>query len=291
MNFIASPEIVSALALAGRLSFNPLTDSLLDAEGRPFKLVPPGPASEVPADGFDLGRATYIAPPQDSSGIDLQIDRQSSRLQVMKPWPAWDGRDYVDLPVLVKTQGKTTTDHISPAGRWLRYRGHLDRFSDNMFSGATNAFADKPGMAIDPQDNNQEELPIASVARKYKAKGVNWIVVGDQNYGEGSSREHAALSPRLLGCVAVIARSFARIHETNLKKQGLLALTFQAASDYDLVRSHDRISLIGLAGLQAGVSVECLIKHIDGSCDRILLNHTFSQTQVEWFRKGSALNL
>ena len=290
MNFIGSPEIVTALALAKRLSFNPLTDALSDAEGKPFRLESPSPAPEVPARDFDRGQATYITPPEDGSSITLQVDSKSERLQLMEPWPAWDGRDFADMPVLIKTQGKTTTDHISPAGPWLRYRGHLDKFSDNMFMGATNAFNGEAGTGINVLTGEKGQA-ISKIARDYKAHGVKWVAVGDDNYGEGSSREHAALSPRLLGGVGVIARSFARIHESNLKKQGLLALTFQNPADYDRIRADDRLSLVGLAEMAPGQPVECRINHSDGTSETLRLNHTFSASQLEWFRKGSALNL
>ncbi|MGQ4808571.1 Aconitate hydratase A [Candidatus Entotheonellaceae bacterium PAL068K] len=290
MNFIGSPEIVMALALSGKLSFNPLTDTLTDANGQPFKLQPPQPAPEVPERQFDRGRASYVAPPEDGSRMALQVDPKSERLQLMEPWPAWDGNDFVDMPVLMKTKGKTTTDHISPAGPWLRYRGHLDKFSDNLFMGATNAFADAAGTGQNVLSGETGQA-IAQIARQYKAQGVKWVVVGDHNYGEGSSREHAALSPRLLGGAAIIARSFARIHESNLKKQGLLALTFDNAADYDRIREDDRISLSGLAALAPGKPVTCLVKHADGSSETLHLNHSFGESQIEWFRAGSALNL
>jgi aconitate hydratase len=290
MNFIGSPEIVTALALAKRLSFNPLTDTLTDPAGKPFRLDPPKAAPEVPPKDFDRGHATYIEPPEDGSAITLRVDPKSERLQLMEPWSAWDGKDFVDMPVLIKTQGKTTTDHISPAGPWLRYRGHLDKFSDNMFMGATNAFNGEAGTGINILTGEKSES-IGKIARDYKAHGVRWVAVGDHNYGEGSSREHAALSPRLLGGAAVIARSFARIHESNLKKQGLLALTFQDPADYDRIRADDRLSLVGLAEMAPGQPVECRIKHADGASETLRLNHTFSASQLEWFRKGSALNL
>ena len=290
MNFIGSPEIVTAMAVAGRLSFNPLTDTVTDSAGRNFRLDPPKPAPDVPSKNFDRGQATYIAPPEDGSKITLAVDPKSERLQLMDPWLAWDHKDFVDCPVLIKTQGKTTTDHISPAGPWLRYRGHLDKFSDNMFMGATNAFNGESGTGIDVL-SGEKSVAIAKIARDYKAHGVKWVAIGDSNYGEGSSREHAALSPRLLGGCAVIARSFARIHESNLKKQGLLALTFQNPADYDRVRADDRLSLVGLEEMAPGQPVECRIKHTDGSSETLRLNHTFSASQLEWFRKGSALNL
>jgi aconitate hydratase len=290
MNFIGSPELVTALALAGRLSFNPLTDQLIGADGRPFKLEPPKPAPEVPARHFARGRTAYIAPPEDGPAVPLKLDPHSERLQAMEPWPAWDGRDFLDMPVLIKTKGKTTTDHISPAGPWLRYRGHLDKFSDNMFMGATNAFTGDAGKAKNVLTGQMGQA-ISTVARDYKARGVPWVVIGDDNYGEGSSREHAALSPRLLGGVAVVARSFARIHESNLKKQGLLALTFQDPAHYDRIREDDRVSLVGLAALAAGKPVECRVRHVDGTLETLWLAHSYSTAQVEWFRAGSALNL
>jgi aconitate hydratase len=290
MNFIGSPEIVTAIALAGRLSFNPLADSLTDAQGRPFRLAAPGSAPEVPAHGFDAGHATFVPPPEDGSAIALAVDPKSERLQLMQPWPVWDGRDFIDCPVLIKTAGKTTTDHISPAGPWLRYRGHLDKFSDNMFMGASNAFTGAAGTGVNVL-TGETGVAIAKIARDYKARGIRWVAIGDANYGEGSSREHAALSPRLLGAAAVIARSFARIHESNLKKQGLLALTFQHPEDYDKIRADDRLSLVGLAALAPGTPIECRVRHAGGSTETLSLNHTFSASQLEWFRKGSALNL
>jgi len=290
MNFIGSPEIVTAMALAGRLSFNPLTDTLTGADGQPFRLEPPKVAPEVPAKNFDHGQATYIAPPRDGSRVELKVDPKSERIQLMQPWPAWDGKDFTDMPVLMKTQGKTTTDHISPAGPWLRYRGHLDKFSDNMFMGATNAYTSEAGKGTNVLTGEKSQ-PIASIARHYQSKGVKWLVVGDSNYGEGSSREHAALSPRLLGGAAVIVRSFARIHESNLKKQGLLALTFQNSADYNRIREDDRVSLVGLKAMAPGTPVECRVKHTDGTTETLRLNHSFSAAQLEWFRKGSALNL
>lgn len=290
MNFIASPELVTAFAAAGRLSFNPLADTLTAADGTTYRLEPPQVAPEVPADGFERDTASYVAPPADGRGIELEIDPASERLQRLTPWPAWDGRDFLDMPVLAKTQGKTTTDHISPAGPWLRYRGHLDRFSDNMFMGAVNAFTDAAGKGRNVLSGAVDQS-FAVTARDYKARGVKWVVVGDANYGEGSSREHAALSPRLLGGAAVIARSFARIHESNLKKQGLLALTFRDPADYDRVREDDRISLVGLAELAPGRDVMCRVRHVDGTVEELMLTHTFSAAQIAWFRAGGALNL
>ena len=290
MNFIGSPEVVTAMAIAGSLSFNPLTDALTDGDGNEFRFDPPGVAPEVPSQDFDTGSSVYEPPPADGSDINLAVDPNSERIQLMQPWPAWDGSDFNDMPVLMKTQGKTTTDHISPAGPWLRFRGHLDKFSDNMFMGATNAYTGDAGTGKNII-SGEEGRAISNIARNYQAQGVKWVVVGDDNYGEGSSREHAALSPRLLGGAAVIARSFARIHESNLKKQGLLALTFQDSADYDKIREDDRISLIGLADMAPGKPVECVISHADDTTENLRLNHTFGESQLEWFRLGSALNL
>ncbi|HLZ26764.1 MAG TPA: aconitate hydratase [Chloroflexota bacterium] len=279
MNFIASPEIVTALALAGTLAFDPRRDPLTGASGETFYLVPPGPAPEVPSTGYAAGRQVYTAPPLDGTSIELTVDPDSERLQLMHPWPAWDGHDFVDLPILLKTLGKTTTDDIAPAGPWLRYRGNLEKFSDNMFLGATSAFT------------GERARSIAQSAKHFRAEGQRWAVVGDWNYGEGSSREHAALSPRLLGGVAIIARSFARIHESNLKKQGILALTFSDPTDYDRIREHDRLSLVGLAELAEGRPVQCVIVHADAAREQLWLQHSYAASQLDWFRRGSALNL
>jgi aconitate hydratase len=290
MNFIGSPEIVTAMALAGKLSFNPLTDPLIGADGQPFHLRAPRPAPEVPARNFETGHSSYIAPPADGSGIALGVKPDSERIQLMEPWPAWDGQDFLEMPVLMKTSGKTTTDHISPAGPWLRYRGHLDRFSDNMLMGGTNAFTGETGRGLNVLTGARGQR-VSDIARDYKARGVKWVIVGDNNYGEGSSREHAALSPRLLGGVAVIARGFARIHESNLKKQGLLALTFSDPAQYDAIQEEDRVSLHGLDHLTAGQPVECTIRHADGTSQTVWLNHSYAQSQVAWFKRGSALNM
>jgi aconitate hydratase len=290
MNFIASPEIVTAMSLAGRLSFNPITDTLTGSDGEQFRLDPPARAPEVPAENFARGRSSFSSPPEDGSDIEIVVDPESPRLQLMEPWPAWDGKDFRNMPVLVKVKGKCTTDHISPAGPWLRLRGHLDKFSDNMFMGATNAFTEEAGKSSN-RLTGEAGVAISRIARHYKAEGVSWVVVGDDNYGEGSSREHAALSPRLLGGAAIIVRSFARIHETNLKKQGLLPLTFSDPADYELVREDDRIDLIGLAGLEAGKPVSCILSHSDGTRHELDLQHSYGESQIEWFRAGSALNL
>ena len=290
MNFIASPEIVTAFAIARRLSFNPMMDDLTGADGELFRLSPPATAPEVPEDGFDPGVSAFIPPPDDGTGLSVNVDEASPRLQVMTPWPAWDGNDFEDLPILIKAQGKTMTDHISPAGPWLKLRGHLDKFSDNLLSGGTNAFTDEPGTAINVLGNKGTDT-VANVARIYKAAGRKWVIVGDANYGEGSSREHAALSPRLLGGVAVIAKSFARIHESNLKKQGLLALTFQNPDAYDSLGAEDRLNLTGQDDLAPGKPVTCTVRRADGSTHTLRLNYTFSESQLGWFRSGSAVNL
>ncbi len=290
MNFIASPEIVTALGLAGSLSFNPLIDELTAADGSTFRLSPPSQAPEVPAGGFDPGESRYVAPPDDGSSLEIAIDPDSDRLEPLHPWPAWDGSDYVRLPVLVKTKGKTTTDHISPAGPWLKYRGHLTKFSENMFMGAANAFTGETGKGRSML-TGETGRAFSQTAEYYRDAGIRWVVIGDDNYGEGSSREHAALSPRLLGGAAVIARSFARIHESNLKKQGLLPLTFQDPAHYDLIREDDRISLTGLAHLAPNKPVLCTIHHADNSTDAIHLDHSMAANQIEWFKAGSALNM
>ena len=289
MNFIASPELALAMGLSGKLTFNPLTDTLVGADGQEFELKPPKPAPEVPPNGFDSGESGFVAPPENGEGVDVAVDPNSSRLQALDPWPEWDGRDFEDVPVLVKAQGKCTTDHISPAGSWLRFRGHLDNLSDNMFLGADNAFTDEPGTGKN-QLSGEEIQPIPQIARAYKAQGLRWVAIGDDNYGEGSSREHAAMSPRLLGAAAIITRSFARIHESNLKKQGVLPLTFEDSEDYERVFEDDRISLVGLANLAPGKPIQCLVKHADGHEETINLRHTLNDGQIDWFKAGSAMN-
>jgi aconitate hydratase len=290
MNFIGSPEIVVALSVAGRLSFNPLTDELTGADGQHFMLQAPAKAPDVPPDGFISGRAAYVAPPADRLKIEIVIDPGSERLEALEPWPAWDGEDYERVPVLLKAKGKCTTDHISPAGPWLRLRGHLSKFSENMFMGAVNAYTGETGKGLNVLTGDRGRA-FSRIASSYKAGDSRWVVVGDHNYGEGSSREHAALSPRLLGGAAVIARSFARIHESNLKKQGLLPLTFQDPADYDRIREDDRISLTGLDELAPGRAVACAIHHTGGATESIELDHSFGLSQIEWFKAGSALNV
>jgi aconitate hydratase len=288
--FIGSPEIVAAYALAGRLSFNPLEDPLELPDGRRIHLSPPGPAPDVPARGFVRNPAGYIPPSEDGSKVTVRISPDSQRLQRLVPFEPWDGRDFERLPLLLKVAGKCTTDHISPAGPWLRFRGHLDRISDNLFLGAVNAFTGETGKTLH-QITGERGRPVPVVAREYKKQGLRWVVVGDENYGEGSSREHAAMSARYLGCAAVIARSFARIHESNLKKQGVLPLTFADPADYDRVRETDRISILKIAELAPGEPVEAILHHEDGTDERIRLHHSLSWEQIGWFKAGSALNV
>jgi aconitate hydratase len=290
LSFIASPEIVIAYALAGRLSFNPMTDEIEADDGTRFTLEPPAPAPEVPRDGFVASRAGYVEPPAESSAVEVTVSPGSERLQLLEPFSAWDGRDYEKLPLLLKASGKCTTDHISPAGVWLRFRGHLDNISDNMFTGAVNAFTDETGKGLDLL-SGERGIGFAAIARHYKAEGLRWVVIGDENYGEGSSREHAAMSPRLLGCGAVIVRSFARIHESNLKKQGVLPLHLNNPADYEKARENDRVSILGLAGLAPGSTVQVVFHHEDGSEDVVSSSHTMNEDQIAWFRAGSALNL
>ncbi len=288
MSFITSPEIVIAFALGGKLSFNPLKDKIQTDKGE-VMLTPPAPAPEIPSKGFISRLEGFIAAAQDGSKITIEVNPTSERLALLEPFKAWDGKDYSDLAVLMKAEGKCTTDHISPAGKWLRFRGHIDRISDNMFTGALNAFTHKNGEGLDILTGKYEAYP--TVARNYKANGIGWIAVGDQNYGEGSSREHAAMSPRYLGCKAVIVRSFARIHETNLKKQGILPFTFANPDDYAKIQEKDRVSILGLSKLTPGQQVEAKLKHEDGKEEIIMLNHSMTAEQIEWFKAGSALNL
>jgi len=286
--FVASPEITTALAIAGSLSFNPETDELVNEKGEKVKLDNPH-GLELPAKGFEKDSEGFLAPPEDGSNVEVIIAPDSKRLQFLEKFLPWDGNDYLEMPVLLKAKGKCTTDHISMAGPWLRFRGHLDNLSDNMFLGAINAYNDKAG-DVKNQFTGEYQLP-HQVARDYKAKGINWVVVGDENYGEGSSREHAAMEPRFLGGKVIITKSFARIHETNLKKQGMLPLTFSDPKDYDKIKEDDRLSIVGLKEFSEDKPLTCVIKHSDGSKEEIKLNHTFNNAQIEWFKAGSALNL
>ena len=289
LNFIGSPEMIIALALGGRLSFNPLKDELTAADGTKFKLEPPKPAPEVPSKGFMKPEGIYVAPPANSEGLDVIIDPSSKRLQKLAPFTKWDGKDFEKIPIIVKAKGKCTTDHISPAGAWLSLRGHLDNLSDNMLLGAVNAYNDEVGKGKNVLSGQTENF--AKTAREYKSKGMRWVIIGDKNYGEGSSREHAAMTPRHLGCAAVITKSFARIHETNLKKQGILALTFSNPDDYEKIQEDDRISLVGLNELAPQKQVKCILTHNNGKQEEISLSHSYNQSQLEWFKAGSALNV
>ena len=287
--FIGSPETVVAYALAGKLSFDPLQDTLSAEDGSAFKLIPPKLAPDVPEQGFVRDEAGYLPPAADGEAVEIVIDANSKRIAPLEPFPPWDGRDFKELPVLLKAAGKCTTDHISPAGPWLALRGHLDKLTDNLFLGVTNAFAEDPGKGTNQVTGAKEESLMA-IARDYEGRGLRWVVIGDWNYGEGSSREHAAMSPRFLGAAAVIARSFARIHETNLKKQGLLPLTFADPADYDRVLEADRVSITGLASLRPGAPVRVILHHGDASDDAIEARHSLNEEQLGWFRAGSALN-
>ena len=289
LNFIGSPEMIIALALGGKLSFNPLKDDLVAADGTKFKLQPPKIAPEVPEEGFKIPDGIFVAPPSNSTSVNVVIDPNSKRLQRLAPFEKWNGDDFVELPIMVKAKGKCTTDHISPAGAWLSLRGHLDNLSDNMLLGAVNAFNDEVGSGKNILNNEIE--PFSKIARQYKQQGLNWIIIGDNNYGEGSSREHAAMTPRYLGCVAVITKSLARIHETNLKKQGVLALTFNDPNDYEKILEDDKISLINLDSLEPQKQVTCVITHSDGNKEEIVLNHSYNESQIQWFKHGSALNV
>jgi aconitate hydratase len=288
--FIASPEIVIAYSLVGRLDWNPLTDEVEGANGKRFRLSPPAPAPELPERGFVESSEGYLAPPPERSSVEVEIDPSSERLAFLEPFPAWDGKDLVELPLLLKARGKCTTDHISMAGPWLRSRGHLDKISDNMFIGATNAFTGETGEGKN-QLSGETGISFPKIARDYKARGLRWVVVGDANYGVGSSREHAAMEPRWLGCAAVIVRSFARIHETNLKKQGVLPLTFVDPAEYQNVREDDRVSVLGLAGLAPDQELRVALTHNDGTRDEFAVRHTLNPDQIGWFKAGSALNV
>jgi aconitate hydratase A / 2-methylisocitrate dehydratase len=290
MNFISSPEIVIALALSGKISFNPLRDQLTANDGTTFILKPPKISPEVPQRGFEDAKEVYVQPAENSDTVDVILKENSERLQRLESFSEWDRRDLEKLPILAKAKGKCTTDHISPAGLWLMYRGHLDKISDNLLLGAINAYHDQEvGRGKNLLSGEIESFP--RIAREYKNMGMKWIIIGDSNYGEGSSREHAAMTPRYLGCAAVISRSFARIHETNLKKQGILALTFKDLADYARILEDDRISLIGLKELSAGKPVTCILHHNDGTEEVLSLQHSYSESQLEWFRRGSALNI
>jgi aconitate hydratase len=286
--FVASPEIVTALAIAGDLTFNPLTDSLTNSDGQQVKLDEPT-GLEMPAKGFAVEDAGYQAPAEDGSKVEVAVSPTSDRLQLLDSFPAWEGTDLKGLKLLIKAKGKCTTDHISMAGPWLKYRGHLDNISNNMLIGAVNSFNESTNLVKNQITGGYGEVP--ATQRQYKAAGIGSIVVGDENYGEGSSREHAAMEPRFLGVRAILVKSFARIHETNLKKQGMLGLTFANPADYDLVQEDDSIDIMGLNTFSPGKPLEIVLNHKDGSKDVIMAHHTYNEGQIEWFKAGSALNL
>lgn len=286
--FVTSPELVTALAIAGRLDFNPLTDTIPGVDGKPFKFQPPV-GEELPKKGFACEDPGYVAPAVDGSKVEVKVRPDSDRLQLLAPFPKPEAGDLKGLRLLIKAKGKCTTDHISMAGPWLKYRGHLDNISNNMFIGAINAFNDKANCVKNQLTGAYGEVP--ATQRAYKAAGIGSIVVGDENYGEGSSREHAAMEPRHLGVRAILVRSFARIHETNLKKQGMLALTFANKADYDKVREDDTIDITGLASFAPGKPLTIVLHHSDGSSDSFPVNHTYNENQIAWYRAGGALNL
>jgi aconitate hydratase len=288
LSFVTSPDTVIALALAGTLDFDPTTDTLTNDAGDEVRLEPP--VGEIlPDRGFDPGESGFVAPPEDGTGIDVVVDPTSERLQLLAPFEPWDGQDFMGLPVLMKAQGKCTTDHISAAGKWLRFRGHLENISGNLFLGAVNAFTGVAGEGKDQTDGETRSYP--EIAKRYSEAGIAWCAIGDQNYGEGSSREHAAMEPRFRGGRAIFARSFARIHETNLKKQGLVPLTFVDPATYDQIGEDDRINVLGLADLTPDVPVHCQIVKPDGTTVDFSAHQTFSPEQIDWFRAGSALNI
>jgi len=286
--FVASPEMVAAVAISGRLDFNPITDSLINEEGVEVRLDPPV-GLELPTQGFDVEDNGYLAPLEDSSGVEVIVKPDSERLQLLTPFAPWDGQNLMGAKLLIKAHGKCTTDHISMAGPWLRFRGHLDNISNNCLIGAVNAFNQKTNFIKNQLTGEYGGVP--DVQRQYKAAGIETVVVGDHNYGEGSSREHAAMEPRHLGVKVVLVKSFARIHETNLKKQGMLGITFANEADYDLIQEDDTFNFIDLAEFAAAKPLTIEIVHADGSTDTVIANHTYNEQQIEWFKEGSALNL
>jgi aconitate hydratase len=286
--FIASPETCLAYALFGTFSVNPFEAPITAGDGSTFTLTPPENVAEVPADGFIQDRDGFLAPIEDRSNVQVKVKPESERLSLLTPFKAWDGSDFLGLQLLLKAKGKCTTDHISPAGPWLKFRGHLDNISNNMFTGAVNSFTDESGQATNQLTGKKQ--PYNEIARTYTAAGKNWVAIGDVNYGEGSSREHAAMSPRHMGARAIITRSFARIHETNLKKQGVLPLTFVNPEDYDLVQEADTIDLVGITTLSPGSKVTAICHHQDNTSSEISLKHSLNEEQIAWFKAGSALN-
>lgn len=285
--FVTSPEIVAALSIAGDLCFNPMTDTLVNSEGEKVKLEEPK-GYELPPLGYELKESGFLAPIADGSDIEISIAKDSQRLQELAPFAAWDGKDIIEQPLLIKVKGKCTTDHISMAGPWLRFRGHLDNISDNMLIGAVNTFNDKTNAVFDEETN--EYIPVPKLARKFKAEGLGSVAVAEENYGEGSSREHAAMEPRFLNVKAILVKSFARIHETNLKKQGMLALTFVDKNDYDKIKEDDKISIIGLSEFKPGKNLTVELTHKNGTKESFEVAHTYNEVQIAWFKAGSALN-
>ena len=287
LSFIGSPETVIAMSLSGRLDFDFTNETLTNSKGEEVKLEEPI-ADELPEEGFVASIEGFSAPLENNKDSSISINPLSDRLQILEKFEKWDGRDYIELPILIKAHGKCTTDHISPAGKWLKYRGHLENISDNLFMGVNNKFSSETGFG--KSILNEEEIKLPELAKVYSKEGISWVAIGDENYGEGSSREHAAMEPRFRGCKIVILKSFARIHETNLKKQGVLPLVFDNPNDYDLILWNDRVSIIGLDSIKPGSEVKVLITHDDGSSDEINANHSLSAEQIEWFKAGSALN-
>jgi aconitate hydratase len=286
--FVGSPEMVAAIAISGRLDFNPITDTLTNENGEQVKLSEPT-GIELPKNGFAVEDNGYQSPAEDGSGIEVVVSSESNRLQLLTPFTPWDGENIIGAKLLIKAEGKCTTDHISMAGPWLRYRGHLDNISNNCLIGAINAFGGKTNAVVSQIDGSIDEVP--NIARTYRAAGITSIVVGDHNYGEGSSREHAAMEPRHLGVMAVIVKSFARIHETNLKKQGMLGLTFSNEADYDLIKEDDTFNFTDLNAFSDGKQLTLEVVHANGTTNTIILNHTYNESQIDWFKAGSALNL
>ncbi|MBN4077492.1 aconitate hydratase, partial [Sulfobacillus acidophilus] len=289
LSFLTSPEITTAMALGGSLSFNPLTDTLKDKDGKKVKLSEPM-AEALPEEGLKIDKTGLLEPLEDSSKISVVIKKGSTRLALLEPFVKFSPKDFLNMPILLKAKGKCTTDHISQAGPWLRFRGHLDKISDNTYKFAVNAFTDDAGVGVDSLKPKSAAKPFPEIARDYKNSGVCWVVIGDENFGEGSSREHAAMQPRYLGCKVIITRSFARIHETNLKKHGILPLVFENPKNYDEIKADDKITIANLDKLETGKPVEVELTHKNGEKEQILCKHTMSKVQIEWFYAGSALN-
>jgi aconitate hydratase len=287
--FLTSPQMAASIALSGDPGFNPETDELISSDGVAFKLTPPSPPP-LSKEGLSQYRESYIPPEEGDSDVELKVNPRSERLELLEPFKKWDGKDFMNLPVLVKTKGKTTTDHISPGGKWLKFRGHLTNISENLLAGAVNAFTSEAGHGTNVL-TSEKHVRFADLAKAYKEAGTGSVIIGDENYGEGSSREHAAMSPRFLGVKVVAARSFARIHEANLKKQGIVPLTFAQAEDYNKIEEFDRVSLLGLNDMTLGKEIKSIVSKQDGSTIEIMFNHTMTEEQIEWFKAGSALNL